>query len=347
MVIQQAQDLRRIVIDILSAVGASATNAAEVASHLVGSELSGVATHGVAQVPSYVQAIQVGDLLPRAEPAVLNDLPVAALTTGNWTFGHVAARHAAEIAIEKACAAGLAVVSIVQTHHIGRVGHYVEMGAREGMISMVFAGGFGVIDPQTVPYGGRTALMHTNPIAMGFPVADADPMMFDFATTTLSGVKVINAHSRGEDLPPGAIVDSEGRPTTDPQAFMDGGSHLPFGAHKGYALMMAVEFLGRVFSGSDDFADASRGGAVMRHQGVTMLMMKADLVRGMDHYMRGAADMVASVHSADPAPGFTEVLVPGDIESRSRSERERSGIPLHEDVWEGLVDAATAVGVVV
>ncbi len=347
MVTKQAEELRQIVLDILSAAGTTDENASDVAEHLVIADMSGVVTHGVTQLPGYIDAIRADELLPRARPETLKELDGGALVTGNWTFGQVAAKYAAELGIKKAGATGVALVSIVQSHHIGRLGHYVEMAASEGMISLVCAGGFGAIDPQTVPYGGRTRVLHTNPIAMGFPVADAPPMMFDFATTSLSGVKVVNAQLRGETLPPGAIVDAAGNPTTDPQAFFDGGAHLPFGAHKGYALMMAAEFLGRVFSGSDDYAEEARGGDIMRHQGVTMLFAQADLFRDMDRYLGNAAELVGQVHAAEPAPGFTEVLAPGDLEARTRVQREREGIPLHDDVWQSLLDAAASLGVAI
>ena len=213
MVTKQAEELRQIVLDILSAAGTTDENASDVAEHLVIADMSGVVTHGVTQLPGYIDAIRADELLPRARPETLRELDAGALVTGNWTFGQVAAKYAAELGIKMAGATGVALVSIVQSHHIGRLGHYVEMAASEGMISLVCAGGFGAIDPQTVPYGGRTRVLHTNPIAMGFPVADAPPMMFDFATTSLSGVKVVNAQLRGETLPPGAIVDAAGNPT--------------------------------------------------------------------------------------------------------------------------------------
>ena len=176
MVTKQAEELRQIVLDILSAAGTTDENASDVAEHLVIADMSGVVTHGVTQLPGYIDAIRADELLPCARPETLRELDAGALITGNWTFGQVAAKYAAELGIKKAGATGVALVSIVQSHHIGRLGHYVEMAASEGMISLVCAGGFGAIDPQTVPYGGRTRVLHTNPIAMGFPVADAPPI---------------------------------------------------------------------------------------------------------------------------------------------------------------------------
>ena len=60
------------------------------------------------------------------------------------------------------------------------------------MISMVWAEGLSEEAPATVPYGGRAQVLHTNPIAMGFPAAEEPPMMFDYATAALSGVQVVN-----------------------------------------------------------------------------------------------------------------------------------------------------------
>ena len=163
MVTKQAGELRRIVLDILGAAGASPENAADVANHLVIADMSGVVTHGVTQLSGYVDAIRADQLLPRARPETLKDLDGGALVTGNWTFGQVAARYGADLGIRKAYTSGLALVSLVQSHHIGRLGHYVEMAASEGLVSLVCAGGFGAVDPQTVPYGSRTRVLHTNP----------------------------------------------------------------------------------------------------------------------------------------------------------------------------------------
>ena len=134
------------------------------------------------------------------------------------------------------------------------------MAAAEGMISMVWAARYSDETPRTVPYDGWARVLSTNPVAMGFPAGEASPMMFDYATTAQSGVKAINAERRGEQLPPGSIVDKDGLPTTNPNGFFEGGAYVPFGAHRGYALMMAVEYLGRIFMGADAFAEAGRAG---------------------------------------------------------------------------------------
>src|SRR6185437_11094282 len=85
--------------------------------------------------------------------------------------------------------------------------------------------------------------------------------------------KIEVARAKKAPLPPGSIVDREGRPTTDPEDYYKGGALLPFGGHKGYALSVMVEFLGRVMTGADAYAEGTRGGPVDGHSGTLILAM--------------------------------------------------------------------------
>lgn len=340
-----ADELHALVKRILLAAGADEENAESVAQHLVLANLSGVDTHGIWHIPSYVAAIKAGEILPSARPEILEESATSVLVSGHWTFGQVAAKYAMEVAVEKAREQNVAIAGLLQSNHIGRLGHYVEMAESERMVGMVWAGGLSEEEPTAAPYGGKARVLHTNPLAVGFPANEESPMMFDWATTALSGVKVINAVRRGEALPPDCIIDKDGNPSTDPNDCVDGGSYLPFGAHKGYAVMMAVEFLGRIFTGSDAYAEAERAGPTLRHQGVTMIVFKADLFRPFAEYAGQADEMQRRVRAIPPAPGFKEVLAPGDMESRTRVARRRDGIPIAGDVWQGVLETANLLGV--
>ena len=334
-----------MVAGILAAAGATETNAHCVAAHLVAANLCGVDTHGVWHVAGYVSAIKSGEIVPDALPEVKVESPTSALVTGHWTFGQVAAKYATEKAIEKALQNSMSVVSLVQSHHIGRLGEYVEMASAKGLVSMIFGGGYAEENPVAVPYGGLRRTLSTNPIAMGFPGGDGDRMFFDFATTAASGVKVANARKKKEPLPPGWIVDKAGSPSTNAEDFFDGGGYLPFGGHKGYALMVGAEFLGRIFSGSDAYAEKGRGGPVMSHQGVTMILLKADLFQSQADCSKNADELLRRIRSVPPAPGFTEVQVPGDPEQRTRAKRVREGIPIPEELWRELTGMAESYGI--
>jgi LDH2 family malate/lactate/ureidoglycolate dehydrogenase len=146
-------------------------------------------------------------------------------------------------------------------------------------------------------------------------------------------------------LPPGCIVDEAGNPSTDPADFFNGGSHMAFGGHKGYALMLAVDYLGRIFAGADHFVDENRGGIYDRYAGTLMVVFKADLFQPFADYARAAGEMGRRTRTTPPAPGFDEVLVPGDLEEHARRTRRRDGIPIEDDVWETIRQAAASVGI--
>ena len=344
MIIKAEDELRSLVMRILLAAGANDQNAECVAQHLVRSNLSGVDTHGVWHVRSYVKFVQEGQIVATAAPEIRRQAATSALVSGHWGFGHLTARFGMELAITKAQAADIGLVSLVEVHHIGRLGHYVEMAAAEGLIGMVWGGGYSRQEPRAVPYGGRQGLLDTNPMAFAAPSGGDWPVLFDFATTSLSGVKVVNAKRRNQPVPPGAIVDRQGNQTTDPNAFH---AFAPFGGHKGYALMMAGEFLGRILSGSDRYvrADQKEGGPMFSHQGVLMLVFRADLFQLLADFTAQARELTAQTRATAPAPGFDRVLVPGDPEAAARSVRRREGIPIDEDIWQEIEKTASELDV--
>ena len=168
--------------------------------------------------------------------------------------------------------------------------------------------------------------------------------MADFATTASANARVRIARERGEPLPEGFAVDADGRPSTDAEAVADGGALLPFGGHKGYALMTLIEVLTRIVMGGDDYAEAGRGGPVYGHQGVCMLLLRPDVFRPSAAYRTGVGELADALRAVRPAPEFAEVLAPGDPERRTRAARTRDGIPLPAEVWQALQDTAAAVG---
>ena len=172
-------------------------------------------------------------------------------------------------------------------------------------------------------------------------------MVSDFATTTIAGSKVRLAYNRGEQVPPDSLVDKEGKPTTNPSGWPEEGGLLAFGAHKGYAIMLANEFIGRIFSGADAHAEAHRGGPTFRYQGVTLIVFKADLFQPLAEFASGADKLQRRMRAVPPATGFDEVLVPGDLENRARASRKRDGIPVANDVWSALIELAASLDVAV
>ena len=130
-----------------------------------------------------------------------------------------------------------------------------------------------------------------------------------------------------------------------PDDFYAGGGHLPFGRHKGYAIMLANEFLGRIFADADSYADKRYCGPICRNSGFTMIVFRPDLFESYKDYAAKMDDMIRRIRKVPPAPGFKEVLIPGDIERKTREERLKNGIPITDSVWKATVELAESLGI--
>lgn len=336
--------LTDLVAAAIRSTGAGEVVAAQVAEGLVGSDVAGVHTHGVAQLPRYIEAVRAGELDPVAAPTVSVVMPGAARVSGGWGFGHPAADLATRQAVAIAQEHGCSVVALVESHHIGRMGQFVETAAAEGIILQIFGGGQGVEAPAAVPYGGRSPVLHTNPIAIGAPAEPDRPLVVDIATTVTSGLKVREAAKQGISVPPGAIVDRDGSPTTDPGEFLEGGAHLPFGGHKGYGLMVVAEVLGRIVTGAEAYADTHLAGPVLRHSGYLFIGVRAAAFVDEAAYLAQVDALFDRIRSSPPAPGFSSVLVPGDPEARSRAQAMAAGIKVDDELLVEITTAAVSGG---
>ena len=341
--------LRSLVVDTLVAAGTPQAYAAIVGDHLVLADRSGVRTHGVIQLPQYLKQIAAGELRPDRGPRIVRAHPTRELIDGCLGFGQVAAEFAVGRGVELAARGGVALVGLVHANHIGRLGHYVEIACASGMLCLIFGGGYGAVTPRAVPFGGRDPALDTNPIAIGVPIGERPPVVVDFATSALSGVKVKNAEARGESLPPWSIVDADGKASTDPADFSAGGAYLPFGgehgAHKGFALMLAAELIGRAFTGADAYAEPGEGPTLMRHQGVTFWLARVDAFGALDAFHDHSETVVAKVLASAPAPGHEEVHYPGRPEARARERAADEGVAIEQRVWDEVAAAAAALSV--
>jgi LDH2 family malate/lactate/ureidoglycolate dehydrogenase len=337
-------ELRPLSEAIFVSAGASQANAARVTEAMLSANLAGHDSHGVQHIPGYVSDLTRGAIDGQGTPSILSETPTTALVSGGWTFGHVGAAYAAQLAIEKARTQHIAAVELVKVHHIGRLGEYAEMGVAANMIVMLMAG-FGHNAPNQAPFGGAAPLLATNPIAIGIPAGDRPGMVLDFATAVIAAGKVSVAQAKGEHLAPGMLIDKHGRPTTDPAALSDGGALQPFGGHKGYALALAIEFLGRVLAGGETYAEGERGGRYYRYSGTLFIAIDPATFRPAADYAAGADALIDRTKAIPPAEGFSEVLVPGEPERRTRAERLAHGIPLPDATWAAILDTARAHGV--
>jgi LDH2 family malate/lactate/ureidoglycolate dehydrogenase len=306
---------------------------------LVSANLAGHDSHGVIRIPSYVQDIRIGKLLPAAEPTIERETSAIVIVDGQATFGQLGARLAAQTAARRARESGLGAAALYRAHHTGRIGEWAELGAAEGMVTMVAsAGAYG--PRQVAPFGGKSASLGTHPIAWGVPRTDGKPpILLDFATSAAAQGKLMVARAKREPVPNGWIIDKEGRPTNDVEDFYAGGVLLPFAGHKGYAQSVIVELLAVGLSGGERADPKERASCLY------VSCIDPNVFRPDGGFVETVERVGARLKAVEPAEGFREILLPGEPEARAREQRSRDGIPLPDATWEAISAVAAELGV--
>ena len=339
-----ADSLRSVGIELFQAAGCSEDDARTVAEHLVESNLFGHDSHGTIRMYEYIQAIREGRSQPKAQPKVVEEAPCSAVVDAAGAMGPVGGTYATRIAIAKAQENGVAAVALRNTSHVGRVGAYPLMIAREGMMGIVVVNG-GRLGYQIAPFGGLDGKLGTNPLAFAAPRPDADPILVDMTTSVVAEGKIRLAINQRKQVPEGWLIDYEGKPTTDPRVFLDEkpGSILPLGgpvAYKGYGLGLAVDLLAGTLSGQG----CSAGERKLKSNGVLITVYHIEHFTSRSSYDEEIESLIRHVLSSRLAPGFDEILLPGEPEFRTAARRQREGIEIDETTWSRTKEAAGQVG---
>ena len=310
----------------------------DVAEVLVQANLTGHDSHGVLRIPAYLKMIRENNLNPAAQPEISKETDNSFVVDGKNGFGQYTARRAMDRAIEKARNANVCCASFFRTNHIGRLGQYAETAAHAGFISIVTHGAVSRERASVVPFGGSKGALSTNPIAIGIPTGSDTPFILDIATSVRAEGKVQVARSKNADMPPGCIVDKNGRPSVKPSDFYDGGFLLPFGEHKGYGLGLFAALLGGLAAG----AEVVESGVM---KGEFLLVINVAAFNKLETYQQAVQVILSQIKAIPPAPGFSEVMVPGDFEARTRRQRLSEGIELPDTICGQLQEEADTFSV--
>jgi LDH2 family malate/lactate/ureidoglycolate dehydrogenase len=335
MPVFDATHLIRVGVRMLEAAGVPPATADLVSRSLVEGNLAGHDSHGVIRLVQYIRAIERGQINPHAEPEIVRETLTTALMDAHWAFGQVAARRAMEVAIAKARQYSLAAVGLRNSAHIGRLGEYALMAVEHGMIGFLTCNS----SLLTAPYGGVDRVFGTNPFAFAFP-RSGTPFLMDFATSVVAEGKLRVAMAKGASIPEGWILDKNRQPTTNPADFYNGGVLLPLGGHKGYGLLMVADLLGGALTGHGCTAlpeHTTGNGVFLMAIDIAAFCPVEELTETVDR-------LAATIKAGRKAPGFDEILIPGEPEFRAREQRLREGIYLPDTTWREMVEVAGQYG---
>jgi uncharacterized oxidoreductase len=334
-----AGKLADLVAAIMEGGGCNPGEARTVAQRLVDSNLVGHDSHGVLRVGKYLEWVGEGWLKPNTEPTLVFDSAALAIVDGNRGFGQVIGEFATRLGIAKAAKSGIAMVGLRNCGHLGRLGDWAEMAAAEDQVSLHFLNTSGA--QRVAPYGGSDRRLSTNPLAIGIPVAGGPPVILDITTSTVAEGKLMVALNKGERVAPGWIVDKDGKPTTDPKDFYDGGALLTIGEHKGSGLSILTDLLaGAITTGRSSDPDDT----ILRNNMLSIFIAPA-VYDGDGSALAEARRLMDWVKASPPAVPGRPVLGPGDMERETRAARLANGVPLDDKTWNDLLAAAKSVGI--
>lgn len=329
----ELDEARSVALSVLRNAGTPQAHAEIQAEVLLEAELRGLASHGLLRLPRIVERVRNGVADPRATGRHVWRGEALLDVDGEGGFGPVVARAAIGPARERARRLGVAVAAIRNSGHLGAIGWYAEEIARGGQLAIVLSTSEALVHP----FGGRKAMIGTNPIAIGVPV-EPEPFVLDMATGVISMGKVHDHANRGQPLEPGWALDAEGNPTTDAAAARHG-AIAPFGDAKGYGLALGFELLVASLTAS------ALGADVTGTLDSTLPATKGDLIVVLEPHARSASAISAYLDAIRGCPPIREgetVTVPGD---RSRERRARNlarGLEIPDAIWSRLRDLAVS-----
>jgi LDH2 family malate/lactate/ureidoglycolate dehydrogenase len=338
-----ASQLERIGRELLVAAGTPPDEADIVMRHSIDANLAGHDSHGIIQIPTYIDRIRAGHIVPGAPWTIVQESPTTTVVDGHWGFGYVVTERAMQLTIEKADQSNVAATTVFRQGHIGRLASYPLMAVQADMIGLITADS-GRSAKQVAPFGGREARLGTNPLCIAVPSDLDGPLFVDMATSAVAAGKIALAVSRNEAVPLGWIVDRGGQPTTDPNALREGGALLPVGGSEGYkgsGLSAIVEILCGLLTGLGFGSDPSG-----RHNdGCFIAVWKVAAFRPLADFKREVAEFARYLNATPPADPARPVLYPGQIEHLREQERRRDGIDVEDATWRKLQSLADGYGV--
>src|ERR1700730_2619816 len=328
-VVVSSEDERKLIVEVLSKLGAYPQECAIQADVLTEGDLRGHHSHGLQRLPVLAARIKKRLIRVNGNPEYTWTADSVLGVDGKDGLGTFIADSALNVAKSALGQRGIVAVAIRNSSHLGMIGYYVEKKAREGCICIAMT----VSEALVHPHGGTKALVGTNPIAVGIP-GDPEPFVFDMATSVSAIGKILAAKHRGESIPHGWAVDAHGNSTTDPDEALKG-ALTPAAGAKGYGLGIAIGILAGLLPGGE-IGRLVLGTLDTEYpctKGDFFLLMNPGAFAGGPTLSSRVASYLDELRHSRPREGCESVIVPGDRSRQLREERMRTGIPLPREVW--------------
>jgi LDH2 family malate/lactate/ureidoglycolate dehydrogenase len=342
---------------VFVAAGVPAQQAAVCAAVLIESDKRGIDSHGINRLKSYyIDRIREGIINPVTLVSVVREGPTTAVLDGNNGLGQVAGNHAMQMAVEKARAFGLGMVTVRNSNHYGIAGYYAMMAANAGMVGMTGTN----TRPSIAPTFGVENMLGTNPLTFAMPSDEEFPFVFDAATSIAMRGKIEVYAREGKVLPEGWVVGVDGLPRTDAAGVLRdlprkeaalaplGGIGEELAGYKGYGLATVVEILSAALQGGAFLSALSGlkdGKKVAHHIGHFFLAIDVQAFTELESFRKITGDILRELRSSRKAPGQERIYTAGEKEYPAWLERRELGVPLSDTLEQDMRDLEDMYGI--
>jgi len=341
--------MERFMVDVFKSVGVPEGDAKICADVLITSDKRGIDSHGIGRLkPIYIDRIREGIQNPITRFEIVREGFTTAVIDGHDGMGHVIAKRAMSMTIEKAKKYGMGMVAVRNSTHYGIAGYYAIMAANAGMIGITGTNA----RPSIAPTFGVENMLGTNPLTFGMPTDEEFPFVIDCATSITQRGKIEVYDRLGKPLPEGWVIGQDGKPKTDShQVLIDlvkgtaalaplGGIGEDLAGYKGYGYATVVEILSAALQGGT-FLKALLGiGPEGKHQpyhlGHFFMAVNISEFTELETFRKATGDILRQLRASRKAPGAKRIYTAGEKEYLAWLDRKDKGVPVNEPLQKDI-----------
>ncbi|NLC73047.1 MAG: Ldh family oxidoreductase [Ruminococcaceae bacterium] len=339
MIISYEQE-RNLTKKLLAARGMSEEDADLVGAVVTHSDFTGVYSHGMSRITTYLRQLEKGALNPRPTLKKTADNKAAITFDCDNGSGIVSVCQVYDQVLERAREYGIAIGTGMHSANIGCGAYYGVRASEDDVICLVLSNTITAM----APYGGADKLIGTNPIVMSAPALEEYPLVLDMATSGVALGKVIAYAREGKEIPLGWAKDIDGNLTTNAR---EAHTVLPFGEHKGYGLAVMVDALGAVLAGAEVGSKIGRWECDEKENtGFVVIVIDPAFFMPIDVFKKSLDAYIRVIKHSRPAVGVKEIFMPGEIEYRKLEENKKTGIEVPTELAKELCRIATNLGII-
>jgi LDH2 family malate/lactate/ureidoglycolate dehydrogenase len=308
-------------------------------------EMRGVQTHALRRLHGMLDDVASGRIRTQPNRRTVREHGAIKVIDGDFGLGITSCMEAMDVAISLSKQFGIGFCVVVNSNHFLAAAPYCIHAAEAGAIGMIFANGMsGMAYP-----GTHVGALGNSPSGYGVPTGAGFPLVFD-AALTLSGGKLVQWTKEGKtEVPAGFLgYDAQGNYTTDPNVIRAGGVPLPIGMHKGAGLGILIDVISGVIAGSSflrtlipqQHPDWRR--STDTH---TCIAIDIETFMPLREFEERMSAYVADIKDKPLAPGYDEILLPGERAARTIADAQANGVAIEDEVVERMEGISKQYGV--